>query len=325
MRTKQKWALTLLTALSAMSCGDSQPVDPYQSFIDGTAFDARFKPRNGCGARDSKTGALNTALCYQEVKAWFNGEERPFYNLGLIAKSSLPEATLAADSVKAIAYDFPEGCKPGKEYNQRTDAYREDTQYSVFDTLPLAVTGNNAPLVLPFVRVKNWAGVSQYTCNAIKNDQSLKDGVFGGSPDDSDTLSLRAVVDLTYLPVTPSPAANPVVTSWGWYKGLLLAYFDGGPVPVADNGNVKTMDGVWIKPTTSGAQPTDPDARLLFQARPGEADWSPVVRLREAAAASVPPNPTTLCYAEPCPEGTVIMSQVNTYTGVLFLAPKPQQ
>ena len=103
MRTKQKWALTLLTALGAMSCGDSQPVDPYQSFVDGTRLDDKFKPRKGCGARD-KAGALNSALCYQEVKAWFNGEERPFYNLGLIAKStSLPDATLAASAVKAVA------------------------------------------------------------------------------------------------------------------------------------------------------------------------------------------------------------------------------
>ena len=66
MRTKQKWALTLLTALSAMSCGDSQTVDPYQSFVDGTALDTKFRPRTGCGARTS-AGALNSALCYQEA------------------------------------------------------------------------------------------------------------------------------------------------------------------------------------------------------------------------------------------------------------------
>jgi hypothetical protein len=323
VRTKQKWALTLLTALSAMSCGDSQPADPYQSFIDGSGLDTRFKPRNGCGARTS-AGALNSAVCYQEVKAWFNGEERPFVNLGLVAKStSLPDALLPASAVTALSYDFPDGCKPGKAYDQRTDAYREDMQYSVFDTLPLASTATNPPLLLPLVRVQNWTGVSQYTCNAIKNDQSLKDGVFGGSAGEGDTLALRAIIDLTYLPVTPS-AQIPMIENvpYGWYKGLQLAYFDGGPVPVREDGNVKTMDGVWLKPATSGALPTDPDARLVFQARPGEADWSPVVRLREIAA--TPPIYKSLCYAAPCPEDAIDMSKATTYTGVLFLAPKPQ-
>lgn len=324
MRTKQKWALTLLTALGAMSCGDSQAVDPYQSFIDGTALDAKFRPRTGCGARASN-GSLNSALCYQEVKAWFNGEERPFYNVGFITKPATGDATFSAEAVKAISYDFPDGCVPGKEFDVRTDAYREDVQFPVFDTLPLATTSSSAPAVLPLVRVKDWNGVGQFACNAIKNDVSLTDGRFGGMAVENDnSIFLRAIVDPTYLPVTPSASAPQVVAPFGWHKGLLLAYLDGGRVPLQDNGNVRTMDGVWIKPTTSGAAATDPDARLVFQARPGEAAWSPVVRLREVTAASVTGTPTSLCYSTPCPADAIDLSRATTYTGTLFLATRPQ-
>ena len=106
MRTKQKWSLTLLAALGTVSCGDTQPVDPYQSFVDGTVFDTKFRPRTGCGARDSRTGALNSALCYQEVKAWFNGEERPFYNLGFLTKPTSGDAIFPSEGVRAISYEI---------------------------------------------------------------------------------------------------------------------------------------------------------------------------------------------------------------------------
>ncbi|ATB44108.1 hypothetical protein CYFUS_009589 [Cystobacter fuscus] len=311
MRTKQKWALTLLTALGAMSCGDSQPVDPYQSFIDGTRLDAKFQPTAGCGPLD-KEGKPSTLKCYQYSKGWFNGEERSFHNLALTTpKDQLVKTSTAT----GISYDFPEGCATGKPFDQRKDTYPEDIQYSVFDTLPLSTSA------IPLVRVKGWTGVSSFTCNAIKNDQSLKDGVFGGGEAEGESYAVRAIIDPTFAYARPNDTAPLTQFTYGWHRALLLAYLDGGPVPVDGNGNVKTMDGLWLKPSSSSAKPTDLNARLVFQARPGEANWSPVVRLREV---SVSANTTfkSLCYTEPCPEDAFNMATTPvTYTGVLFLGP----
>jgi hypothetical protein len=309
VRTKQKWALTLLTALGAMSCGDSQPVDRYQSFIDGSVLDAKFKPPAGCGPLD-KDGKTSTNQCYQYSKGWFNGEERLFHNLAVTASK---DPLVKTSTATGTAYDFPEPCTEGKPFDERTDAYRQDIQSSVFDTLPVSSSA------LPLVRVKNWQGVSAITCNAIKNDQTLKEHVFGGDEAEGESYAVRAIIDPTFVyarlnPQTPYPQAT-----YGWYRGLLLAYLDGGPAPVDGNGNVKTMDGVWFKPATNPPKTPDLTSRIVFQARPGDATWSPVVRLREVTS---PNTYTTLCYTPPCVETSFDMTTTPaTYTGVLFLGP----
>lgn len=312
MQTKQKWALTLTMALSAVSCGGStEPGDAYQGVIDATVLDAKFLPAGTCG-KDK---------CYQPVKAYSAGTEFSFYNLGLIAasdknlpKDSASRPILPASAVKAMSYDFQD-CAKGKEFDERTDAYREDMQYPVFDALPLTST---TALVLPLVKVQPWTGVSKYTCNAIKDAQSLKDGDFGGAASaENEFVALRPVIDMTYLPYRPSAQAG-----YGWYRGLQLAYLEGGMVPVDAEGNVKVMDGVWAKPTSSTAKPTDATAKLIFQAKPGDEAWSPVVRLREIAGGST--TYKSLCYDPPCAADAVDMTKTPTYSGVLFLVSSPQ-
>ena len=318
VQTKQKWALTLLTAWGAMSCGSAQPVDAYQGAIDASRLDAKFKPVAACGS-DGKQ------LCYSPAKAFFNGEERTFYNLGLAEKARLPDDGTAdkrpvvkASAVTARAYELPDTCTPGKAFDERTDAYREDQQYAVLDGLPLASssTSSTAPAVLPLVRASAWTGTLTHECNAIKSAQSLKDGVFGGSATGEETIALRAVIDLSVLPTRPSAQAFS-----GWYQGLQLAYLDGGAVGEDASGNVRTMDGLWIKPATGSTTPGALNARLVFQARPGEEGFSPVVRLREIASTTT--AYTSLCYTPPCAATAYDMTQTATYTGVLFLVPSP--
>lgn len=309
MQTKQKWALRLLMALGAVSCGGSnQSGDAYQGFIDATALDAKFLPTGTCGKEK----------CYVPMTGAVGGADFSYYNLGYIAatdtklpKDDTKRPVVPTSLVKGTAYDFPEGCTTGKEFDARTDAYREDVQYPVLDTLPLTST---TALVLPLYKVQSWTGVSKYTCNAIKDAQSLTGGDFGGAAD-GESYALRAVVDMTVAPLTP---ALPV--SSGWYRGLQLEYLDAGTVPVDAAGNLKVMDGVWLKPTTSGAKPTDATAKLVFQAKPGEDAWSPVVRLRELSTTTAYKR---LCYDAPCAADAVDMSKVTTYTGVLFLVAQP--
>ncbi len=330
MQTKQKWALQLLMTLGAVSCGGSTgPNDPYQGVIDGTGLESKFQP----------TGTCNGARCYQPVTGTAEGAAFPFYNLGLLSKddksllkASTPQRpVLPVSVVKTTTYDFSEPCATGKEYDVRTDAYREDAQYTLFDALPLTTT--TAP-VLPLVKVKSWSGVSQYTCNTIKDASSLTEGRFGGAAAGGEAFALRAVIDLTVTFKSLSDT-SPYAPLPGWYRGLQFVYLDGGAVPTEDvevgTGDskrtvqaVKTMDGVWLKPSSSSAKPTDRDARLVFQAKPGDANWSPVVRLREfSPAAGV--TYKRLCYQAPdCPADSIDMSKVTTEGGLLFLASSPQ-
>lgn len=307
---KHKNALRLMVALGTVSCGGSmQAGDAYQGFLDGTALDAKLLP--------SKSS-------YEPMKAVrAAGESVPVYSLGLIPSSDkvLGEdanghPVLEASKVSVEAYTFPEGCKEGKEYDVRLDAYREDAQYPVFKSLPFA----SKSTVLPLVKVKAWTGVSQHTCNAIKSAKSLEDGVFGGQAAEGETVAMMPVIDGARR-IFPLSASSTFGPSYGWYKGLQLAYLDGGELTV-DGGIVKTMDGVWLKPSSSTAKATDSTAKLVLQAKPGDANWSPVVLLRQMADDGN--TYTSLCYDPPCADGTIDMQGVNTYTGMLFLVGSAQ-
>jgi hypothetical protein len=343
VQTKQKWALKLLMALGAVSCGGStQPGDSYQGFIDATQLDSKFQTPSTCGSNSRDK-------CPYQPMTGNAGTPFAFYNLGFLAKddkspvqvkdTSTQRLSLPVSVVKATTYDFTEGCKTGKEFDARTDAYREDVQYAVFDTLPLS--SNPAP-VLPLVKAKPWMGVSQYTCNAIKNAQSLTDGDFGGAAAEGESIALRAIIDVTvdFKAPTTSPTYAPAP---GWYRGLQFVYLDGGTVPTEDftvdaAGTpttvtvLKTMDGVLVKPSSGTApKPTDSNAVLVFQAKPGEANWSPVVRVREftAPGATKPADYKSLCYdpsAGGCPAGTIDMTKlpVDKATGLLFVVGSAQ-
>src|SRR5689334_19016421 len=85
VQTKQKWALTLTMALSAVSCGGStQPGDAYLGFIDATQLDSKFLP-----------GTCGSSKCYQPMTGNANGAAVAFYNLGFLDKS---DKSLGKDS-----------------------------------------------------------------------------------------------------------------------------------------------------------------------------------------------------------------------------------
>ncbi|QRN96788.1 hypothetical protein JRI60_48740 [Archangium violaceum] len=318
MQTKQKWALTLMMALGAVSCGGSaQPGDPYRGTIDATGLDAKFQPHATCGSNK------RDKCPFEAQKAYSGGTQFSYFFLGTIAKDNanlakdaLQRPAVPAKFVKITAYDFPDGCKTGKEYDVRTDAYREDTQYSVFDGLPSSTTSTST-LVVPLVKVKPWTGTAQQPCNAIKDLTSLTEGDFGGSAAEGESFAFRAIVDTTYAPY-PAPAE----LKYGWYRGLQLAYFDSGAVTVDEAGNFQAMDAVWLKAAAADRTPVY-NSKFVFQAKPGEANWSPVVRVYEL----VPPagsNYTSLCYDPPCAADALDMTTVKTLNGVMFLASSPQ-
>ncbi|MFP2906867.1 hypothetical protein ACLESD_17835 [Pyxidicoccus sp. 3LFB2] len=316
-----KCALGLVAALSAAACGDSteEVGDKYQGVIDASTLDTKFRPTSGN---------------YRPATAKVKGASVPFYNLGQVAterkddkgvltNSGVPvdetgRPYLPASRVVTTSYDLTDGCITGKaEFDFRTDNYPETVQWPLFGALPLTVTGNTTPPVLPLVKVTRWTGTGGEQCNAIKDVTSLTKGTFGGAAEEGDTVALRAVIDVS-AQLNPLRQGSEFTAQGGWYRGLQLAYLDGGNVPVDEAGNVKVMDGVLVSPPT-GAPATETPV-YLFVARPGEEGWSPVVRLRTFTATTAKPasSYTGLC-VDVCAETELNLTTVTRYAGVLFV------
>ncbi|MCP3098688.1 hypothetical protein LZ198_07335 [Myxococcus sp. K15C18031901] len=316
-----KCALGLAAALGVVACGDStdEVGDKYQGVVDATNLDAKFKPTSGV---------------YRPVTGKAKGTSVPFYNLGQVAterkddkgaitNSGVPvdesgRPILPASRVVATSYDLADGCKTGKaDFDRRTDDYPETTQWPLFGALPLAVTGNTTPPVLPLMKVTRWSGTGGEQCNAIKDVSSLTKGNFGGAASEETTVALRAIIDVS-AQLNPLRTGSGFAAQGGWYRGLQLAFLDGGTVPVDAAGNLKVMEGVLVSPPT-GAPATE-TAVYLFSALPGEEGWSPVVRLRTFTATAAKPasSYTGLC-VDACAETELDITPINRYSGVLFV------
>ncbi len=317
MQIPWKQTLGLVLALSAVSCGDSEPAgDTFQGYIDASGLDTKFQPAGTCSSGGGK--------CYVPQTVTVNGDPVLVYNLGLVANSNKdttkPPPAITADGLTATSYDFPDGCIAGHAYDQRTDAYALDTQYPLFTKLPLANTSTTAPAVLPLMKVVTWHGSDKYECNAIKSATSVDKGNFNltQQQDDAPVVALRFIIAPAKVQLADGSEYAPPL---GWYKGLLLNYLDAGRVPVDGQGNLVPMDGVLVNPATGTASSVTANNVLVLFARPGEVGWSPVVKLREfsAAANAKPSDYKSLCYDPPCAASTVDMSKATKYTGTLFL------
>jgi hypothetical protein len=308
-----KQTLGLVLALSAMSCGDSEPTgDDFQGYIDGSVLDTKFQPAGSCG----------TAKCYLPQTLTVNGDPVLVYNLGLVANPNTdktkPPAAIAAESITTTAYEFPDGCIAGHAFDQRADAFDLTQQYPVYSKLPVANTSTTAPAVVPLMKVVYWSGSDKYDCNAIKSAVSVDKGNFKLTQQGDPVVVLRPILAAAEVRMASGSAYTPPL---GWYKGLLLNYLDAGTVPVDAAGNLVTMDGVLVNPTTGTASAVTANNVLVLFARPGELGFSPVVKLREftATANTTPATYKSLCYDAPCVAGTIDMSKATRYTGTLFL------
>jgi hypothetical protein len=316
-----KQTLGLVVALSVVSCGDSEPVgDPFQGFIDPSGLDTKFRPGR-CGSVD----------CYQPQTLTVNNDPVAVYNFGLVANPNTdktkPPPAVVAESLAATVYDFPDGCRPGRAFDERAATFDETKQYPVFNRLPVANTSTTAPPVLPLVKVVQYTGSKEYTCNAIKDASSVDQNEFILTKQAGFTVALRAVIGLAEVRLPTGAAYAPPL---GWYKGLLLNYLDAGAVPVEQQpvgtdgalvDVIKPMDGVIVNPATGTASAVTANNVIVLFARPGEVGWSPVVRLREftAATGASPGSYRSLCYDAPCAATSVDMSKATRYAGTLFL------
>jgi hypothetical protein len=265
-----RWTWALVWILGGCGAAErSASFDRYNGPIDGAALDAKFLPGK-CGSQP----------CYAGLTAQAQGRPVSFYLLGTMTTSSLPP--LLAENAP-LAYHLPDGdCVANDDYDSMRDAYRSDAQFPLFTTLPFAARAGVT--VLPFVNVVELGHLGELRCNAAKTAESVGvDGQIGrlglAADTSARTTKLWAVIDPT-APLSPSRPDSALTVSYGWYRGLLLTYLDGGQVPVSASGELQAMDGVILDPPSAStfAKPNDPKV-LLLPYRPGEAGYSPIVKL----------------------------------------------
>jgi len=291
-------ALAFLAVL--LACGPaSTPAtgDKYYGPIDGSVLDAKLRPAAAATGR-CPTGQ---APCYPPQQVSIHGATVPIYNMGTVAtgltftSGTLSAATFVNSSI--YAYDFPDVCQPDLEYDPFADPYPNDHQFPVFSALPLTPTGT--AVVLPIVRTTGVFGLTTNPCNALKKTASIEAGMLGAAPDDLKTnaaVRLWAVIDPAawVIPLSDTSAFQP---QYGWFKGLILSYLDGGKVPLNASGNVLTMEGVVVDPAGTGSSALTANKVIIFPFTQDEAGYSPIVRLRHfrAAANTQPSAYTAIC------------------------------
>lgn len=303
-----------VASLVLAACGgtDNQPDEYAGTLYAGTSaapvLDAKFMPVSGS---------------YLAQQGSANGRGVSFRNLGALQTEKLPNpirVTVATHQTNgsggASADSFPNSCTPGPAFDRRTDAYTKDKQGPIFDSLPLALTSTSL-IVWPLVAQYGVTGVSGMTCNDLKDSRSIaaatdpEPGRYGARRTAiPNSYQLWPVIDLTATVSALPGVANDTTTRecpWdtnadpakrarcghlGWYKGLQVAWLNGGRIPtqmVQDPAfptdptrQVEAfvpMDGVILNPVGTGfSLPTENDV-VLLPALPGEDAWSPIVRL----------------------------------------------
>jgi hypothetical protein len=220
------------------------------------------------------------------------------YNMGTVSTGlTFTAGTLSgATFVTAApyAYDFPDQCEPAAEYDPFADPYPNDRQYPIFSALPLTPTGT--AVVLPIVRVGGVSGAVGNACNDLKKTASVEANNFSAVADSTRVARLWAVIDpgAWVIPLSDTSQYKP---NFGWFKGLILSYFDGGRVPLNAAGNVLTMEGVVVDPAGTGTSVLTANKVIILPFGPDEAAYSPIVRLRHfrALANTQPSAYTAIC------------------------------
>ena len=187
---------------------------------------------------------------------------------------------------------------------------------------------------------------SNETCNDLKDSRSIADasnpggGSYGATRTAQPTsYQMWAAIDMTANVGGPFPGQlNP---NWGpafaWYKGLMLRYLDGGPIPTQPVNNPDgstslafvAMDGVILDSATAYANTTDQKV-ILLPAAPGDDAYSPIVNLHDykMAAGQTPGSFVGICTASMtnCPSNYVNFAKASaTPYSTIFIASTPQQ
>jgi hypothetical protein len=251
-----------------------------------------------------------------------------------------------ADGSGGQHVDSIAACAAAASYDPRLEAYSNLTQMPVWDSLPFVNSGTVWPIVSTF----SVTGVDSLACNTIKDSRSIANATdpagtssYGATRSATPTgYSLLVPLDptATVASVQTKAAAgtNPAVfysqtPKNGWYRGLQVTYLDGGPIPT-DSASAPTqfvpMDGFILnKGTTPPATSADTaetvvskltaSGQIVLPFGPGDAGYSPIVRLHPLTVAAAGPAITAVCQAAPCAPGSALISAAGKSDFTIFI------
>jgi hypothetical protein len=239
----------LIALLAAGAC------DQYQRFGENGQSNGPVDPVNfpaaNLGARGDRTRPGQGT--FTSIKAFAGGMPVGYFAY------PIPAATLAADPLRVkdagrpnprvptpTAYAFAPDYRcqgPAKyRYDKRFDELPRDRQANVFTTLPRATYTAGVDATTTYAPV-----VTELTATApdgaplpcqIKSEDALKKSGVRGMASNRYLAWLiidpaAAVYRFDDMPTDELPGGDQL-QKWGWFNGYLLAYLDGGEIPVAD-------------------------------------------------------------------------------------------
>ena len=231
----------LLLAITAASCDQYQRFGQSSSDSLGPVDPVTFPPAN-LGTRGDRMKAGSGT--FTQIKAWSaDGEvpNAPYFAYPVPAAMLMADPLAAKGLGAAPAYVFDASKCPapaGYDWTKRLrdDEMPLDQQGNVFTALPKATYTAGVAATSSYVPVVQQvpASATGRPCQALKSEEMLKGA--GLKPKADGKL-------LAFLIIDPAAAVNPGVGGfdgfglqrWGWYNRYIVAYLDGGELPLSDD------------------------------------------------------------------------------------------
>jgi hypothetical protein len=233
--------------------------DPYEDFGDeslslGAVDPLNFPPAN-LGAGGNRTRPGNGS--FEEIPAWVGGTPVGYFRYALPATTmvmgGMPVVPASVSRVYAFdatpAQPVPDknDCTPppGWKPDPRLDDVNYEQQGNIFTALPTATYNPGVAAASTYIPVVAQAPVQSggQVCQRIKSSKGLEKalGMLPGPGNDQ----------LAWLIIDPAAGVYPFdadethnglgLQKWGWYNRYLLAYLDGGYLPVMQMDTVRLM------------------------------------------------------------------------------------
>ena len=249
---------SVLGALAVLGLGLGA-CDPYEDFGDETLGLGPVDPLNFPAAN---LGAAGNRMrpgtgTFQEASAWVGGMEVGYFRYALpasvmvmagmpVVPATVPRA-FAFDATPAQPVPDKNACSPppGWTRNERNDAVNFEQQGNIFTALPTATYNPGVAAASTYVPLVAEVPVDSggRICQQLKSTKGLEQSL-GMLPGPGGNLLAWLIIDPAagVYPFDAEETHNGLgLQKWGWYNRYLLAYLDGGYLPIMQMDTVRLM------------------------------------------------------------------------------------
>jgi hypothetical protein len=274
------WYACGAIALAAIGCNPYTDYKLKGEFNAGSADPVNYPPPyRGVGSIRNVAGSGNG---FTAVRAYAQGAGLEYYlfpySPSQVVTAGYAAISLAAQTTNALSirqfplgyvFDPPNTSNPfpaqqqcrapdGYQYDRRRDDVRYDEQGSIFTALPEATFGAGSLPTWTYYPIAREVAVGSNgeACQDIKSERTLlargdvnvpKDS--DGNPSPDGRYLAWALIDPgsgVYRVGEPSSGPGVGIQKWAWFQQFLVAYIDGGYIPVATGGTQFTSQILYI-------------------------------------------------------------------------------